>query len=183
MLVMIKDIIRTFFRSAPDGFVISILITILSTFVEEKSLKNYTKKLDSKEYRLKMYFITYLYMIIYRLVLCRPSTYKPLKNVFGGWGIEVFQYTGINYGSLIGNILLFLIYTIILLVAFKEKFKSQKEILGFCTLYSFLLSLFVELAQLILKKGTFQISDLVYNALGGLIGAGIYILIQKKRRK
>lgn len=51
------------------------------------------------------------------------------------------------------------------------------------TLIAFATSLFIETTQLVLKIGTFQISDLFYNTLGGLLGALIFVLIRKIRRR
>lgn len=38
----------------------------------------------------------------------------------------------------------------------------------------FLCSFFIEFSQLILRLGTFQLSDLFYNTLGGFLGGLIY---------
>ena len=49
-------------------------------------------------------------------------------------------------------------------------------------------SFMIEFAQLLFHLGTFQISDLTYNTLGGAVGGVIYcigykIISRKKRRK
>ena len=51
------------------------------------------------------------------------------------------------------------------------------------TLAAFATSLFIEATQLIFKIGTFQMSDLLYNTLGGLLGALIFVLLRKIRRR
>ena len=49
---------------------------------------------------------------------------------------------------------------------------------------AFLFSLSVELLQLFLRVGTFQLSDICYNTLGGIIGGVIYGAVWKiKSRK
>ena len=45
------------------------------------------------------------------------------------------------------------------------------------------ISLIVELAQLISKVGSFDVDDLILNTLGGIIGAGIYVLYRLAERK
>ncbi|MBS6614571.1 MAG: VanZ family protein [Anaerotruncus sp.] len=62
------------------------------------------------------------------------------------------------------------------------KMRSRACIL-ISTLAAFATSLFIETTQLIFKIGTFQISDLFYNTLGGLLGALIFVAIRKLRRK
>ena len=44
----------------------------------------------------------------------------------------------------------------------------------------------IEILQLLLRLGTFQLSDIFYNVLGGLAGALLYIIINRikiKRKK
>ncbi len=48
---------------------------------------------------------------------------------------------------------------------------------------TFNISLIVELAQLISKVGSFDVDDLILNTLGGIIGAGIYVLYRLAERK
>ncbi|HFD3535039.1 TPA: VanZ family protein, partial [Enterococcus faecium] len=45
--------------------------------------------------------------------------------------------------------------------------------------YVFLFSLSIEFTQLFFRLGTFQLSDLFYNTLGGLIGALLYWLFYR----
>ena len=52
--------------------------------------------------------------------------------------------------------------------------RPHKEICYRTIKISFLFSLSIEVCQIILRVGTFQISDLVTNTAGGLIGGIIY---------
>ena len=47
----------------------------------------------------------------------------------------------------------------------------------------FLFSLSIEFTQLFLRLGTFQLSDLAYNTLGGLVGGFIYWVCAKGKNK
>ena len=40
-------------------------------------------------------------------------------------------------------------------------------------------SVSIEMLQLLLRLGTFQISDIVYNTLGGMLGGVVYIVAKK----
>ena len=62
------------------------------------------------------------------------------------------------------------------------KMRSRACIL-ISTLAAFATSLFIEATQLIFKIGTFQMSDLLYNTLGGLLGALIFVLLRKISRR
>lgn len=180
MLYLVKDILKTLSLSIPYGLFIAAVITLCINKILGGSFKHFTNLLNKKNFRMLLYTIAYIFMLLYRTVFCRKSEYEPLADVWGGWGIQVFEYTGIDYGTLIGNIIMFIPLTLIILFTLKDIFSSWKDMLIKCGLFSFGLSLFIELLQLILKKGTFQVSDIVYNTIGGLIGVGIYILIQTK---
>ena len=39
----------------------------------------------------------------------------------------------------------------------------------------------LEVLQLVFFVGAFQVSDIVYNALGGFMGSWIYLAVEKKR--
>ncbi|MCM1285846.1 MAG: VanZ family protein [Acetobacter sp.] len=182
MKYMIMDLIKTLYSSLPLGLIIAVFITFSSILVKEKNIKSsaklfYRSLKQSREFRFQIYFFTYLYILLYRAVFGRESIYEPLSKVLGGWKMYIRGYTGLNYEDAFGNILVFIPYSFLILFAFGSKFKSKADMIIKSTLFTFLLSLFIEINQLIFSKGTFQISDLVLNTAAGLIGALIFILI------
>ncbi len=48
---------------------------------------------------------------------------------------------------------------------------------------TFILSLTIELLQLMLKVGSFDVDDLLLNTLGGMIGYGVFFAVNHIRRK
>lgn len=86
------------------------------------------------------------------------------------------------------NIVLMLPFTALLLWTVAEKiFCGRKITFGRCvwisTKTAFLFSLAIEFLQLFLRLGTFQLSDLFYNTLGGVLGGMIYWICWKIRGK
>lgn len=86
------------------------------------------------------------------------------------------------------NIALMLPFTALLLWTVAEKiFYGRKITFGRCvwisTKTAFLFSLAIEFLQLFLRLGTFQLSDLFYNTLGGALGGMIYWICWKIRGK
>ncbi len=77
--------------------------------------------------------------------------------------------------NIIGNVAAFLPYGFFLPILSK-KFQNCFKVF----LLSFLLSLAVELLQLIFKVGCFDVDDLLLNIIGGVIGYGIYRLSWRK---
>lgn len=78
-----------------------------------------------------------------------------------------------NLGSLYGMILNVLMF-IIPGVYFTKFFSVGKKIIIIIGL-----SFFIEICQLITKRGVFEICDLLDNLIGGLIGIGLYALMKK----
>jgi len=97
-------------------------------------------------------------------------------NVFGGWWIWDVDSNGQKTLSTasIENLILLMPFSIIYL---RSKIEEKKTLLWMTKnsiVASFALSLFIESVQLVFRIGNFQISDLVYNTLGGFIGGIIY---------
>ena len=114
---------------------------------------------------------------------------NPLSNVMGGWWIWSTQADGTVTltTECFENIVLMLPFTFLLMWTAKEKFLKEKgrqicftSILWYSTKATFLFSLTIEFLQLFLRLGTFQLSDLCYNTLGGAIGGVLYWMEGKK---
>ena len=58
--------------------------------------------------------------------------------------------------------------------------KTKKDVFLRIVVLAFVISLFIEVNQLLFQVGTFQISDLVYNTLSGLIGYILYRILYKE---
>ena len=181
MRIIIIDIIRTVARSLPQGFTLAVIISVVFEYIRHKTLNGYISSLENKKNRYFIYLLTYCYMVLYRTLLCRKAIYEPLSRIWQDWGIINQGKIKIEPSPFFGNTLMFTLLLILLMMNFADRFKSNNHIIIKCTGISFSLSLLIETMQLITCRGTFQISDLVYNTLGGFIGSVIYIkLIDKK---
>ncbi len=122
-------------------------------------------------------------MILFRTLLNRNMWMNPLSDVMAGWWIWSTQADGTVTltTECFENIALMLPFTFLLMWTAKEKFLKEKgrqicftSILWYSTQTAFLFSLTIEFLQLFLRLGTFQLSDLCYNTLGGAIGGVMY---------
>lgn len=122
-------------------------------------------------------------MILFRTLLNRNMWMNPLSDVMGGWWIWEKQSDGTVTltTECFENIALMLPFTFLLMWTAKEKLLKAKgrqicftSILWYSTKVAFLFSLTIEFLQLFLRLGTFQLSDLCYNTLGGAIGGVLY---------
>ena len=178
MLMMFKDILRTLIFTLVPGLIFAFLVmSALPTFKNsgfKNTIKGFFKSLKN-----------YFFIVIYRTLFQRDFSYDSLSDVFGGWKIFKTQYTGLDY-QVIGNIAMFFPFGLLWALTFERKEKSAKTLL-ITLLSSLCFSAFIEITQLIFSKGTFQFSDIVYNTLGGVLGAVIFIIInliiEKKRSK
>lgn len=87
-----------------------------------------------------------------------------------------------NNAFLIENILLFLPYGFFLSWS---RYWDMKAIwnVGRSLVVGFVTSFWIEIAQMLTKRGCFQVDDIWSNALGSLLGAAIFILIFKNKNE
>lgn len=123
-------------------------------------------------------------MVLFKTLINRDMWMNPLCDVWGVWGIYRYNtVTGqrILTSECIENFFLLMPYIILMFWNFEEKIFGKKVYIGKIILKSiqiaFLSSLTIELLQLFLRLGTFQISDLFFNTIGGLAGGIIYFLV------
>lgn len=137
-------------------------------------------RVKNKIFLLKSIFSLYLLININATVFSRLRLERldPLSNIWGGWWIESNKYF-FDF-SVVWNILMFL--PMCSFVFFYDRYIRKKERTYFqttviSTIISFFNSLIIEIMQIIFKTGTFQVSDLVYNTLGGFLGIFVLLII------
>lgn len=139
--------------------------------IKEKFLKDYS-------YKWKVLFFTYLYFMLKKSLLDRSKGMEnSLEFAFKRDWIFLVKDTWSKVQA-VENILFFIPFSFFLVLAFfSNKNIIKLDLLKKIIKFSFLLSLFIELIQLFSTLGTFQISDIVYNTLGGFIGYILVILV------
>lgn len=85
------------------------------------------------------------------------------------WKNEMWTTILVNF---LGNIIMFVP------IGFFASLLSDRPRWWKGTLWTFLLSLFIEVSQLFVCRGT-DVDDLILNTLGGLLGYGLFLLFQK----
>lgn len=115
-------------------------------------------------------------MILFRTLFNRNMWANPLSNVLGNW--MLYNEKGEMPTECIENLVLFIPFIILLLWTYQEKILGGQVSFGRTVWKSveitFLFSLTIEMLQLFLRLGTWQLSDLFYNTLGGAVGEGVY---------
>lgn len=123
-------------------------------------------------------FVTSL--ILFRTLLNRNLWMNPLSNVMGGWSLwETVNGERQLTTECIENVIMMVPFSTMVMWTFN----MRDKILWQSGKIAFLFSALIELLQVLLRLGTFQLSDIVYNTVGGIIGGVLYYIAIKIRKK
>lgn len=145
----------------------------------------YQKFKGSVSFR-KLFLLAFVIsMILFRTLLNRNLWMNPLFNVMGGWGIwETVNGEQKLTTECIENVIMMVPFSAIMMWTFGEKIgNGWKKILWYSGKMAFIFSISIEMLQLLLRLGTFQLSDIFYNTVGGLIGGVCYFGVMKARKR
>ena len=156
---------------------------------EENGLKvllsKWYKRIKSdRDFRKVLYFSFITVMILFRTLLNRNMWANPLSDVIGVWWFT--NAKGEFTTEAVENFILFVPFIFGLLWTFKDKLIGKGrfiKVMYVSLKYAFMFSLSIEMLQLFLRLGTFQLSDLFFNTMGGLIGGIIYYFGSKVQNK
>lgn len=194
MLDIINELIENVLTALYQPFVFALVLAVLfmftNMFVKEHGMGKAVKKWinefrEDVSFRLIFFLAFYTTMILFRTLLNRSMWANPVSDVIGVWGI--YNDKGELTTEVVENLILFVPFTVLLLCSYKEKLLKSKmklvSVLWQSIKITFLFSLAIEFLQLFLRLGTFQLSDLFFNTLGGLIGGIIYFIGYKVKNK
>jgi len=115
------------------------------------------------------YLVFLLWVVLFKL------SYDPIDVIraFQTRSLNLIPFIHSLRGEMISNILAFIPFGVMLGVTFKElTFKSKIALI-------FAFSLAVEIIQYALAIGVTDITDVIMNTLGGLVGIALYDLVMK----
>lgn len=179
-----------------QNIIITLLFTILALFaiayISENGLMHSIKKIwhkfktDDNSYRWKVLFFLYTFFLARITLLGREYFATPLSRVFDkGWLITKNEAGEWDFDA-INNILLLMPYTFSMFRAFPKLIIKSNAIKAIfkAFLISLCTTLFIENCQLIFSIGTFQLADMTYNTIGGILGGLIaYIFVKYIKNK
>lgn len=123
-------------------------------------------------------------MILFRTLLNRNLWMNPLSDVMGGWGIwEIVNGEQKLTTECIENVIMMVPFSAVVAWTFGERIgNGWKKILWQSGKITFVFSISIEMLQLLLRLGTFQLSDIFYNTVGGVLGGLLYCIAMKARK-
>lgn len=204
MIDLISKILTNVLTALYQPFWFSVLLSVLFMFfwlysyeeigsecVHQRGYKQSIKTWlhtfkTSSTFRRIFYLTFYTTMILFRTLLNRNLWLNPLSDVMGGWWI--YDSSGELTTECIENVMLMVPFTVLLMWAAKDKLLGSgtvklPTVLWQSVKITFLFSFTIEFLQLFLRLGTWQLSDVFYNVLGGLIGGLLYWIMWRVKHK
>lgn len=188
---MLQNIIANVLTALYQPFWFALLLSVLAmqVYKQNPDLKKAARDWlgwfkTEPAFRRLFLLIFYTVMILFRTLLNRSMWANPVSNVIGVWGF--FKPNGDFTTEAVENLILFLPFSFLLLWSFREKLLPKvtlRRALGVSAKYSFLFSLSIEMAQLFLRLGTWQLSDLAQNTLGGVMGGMLFWTVYRIKHK
>ena len=148
-------------------------------------LTGYQKFKESVFFR-KLFFLAFVTsLILFRTLLNRQLWMNPLSDVMGGWGIwKTVNGEQKLTTECIENVIMMVPFSAVVMWTFEEKLgNGWKKILRQSGKIAFIFSVSIEMLQLLLRLGTFQLSDIFYNTVGGVLGGLMYYAVMKVRKR
>ena len=151
----------------------------------KNAIVTWYKEFKKSIYFRKLFLLAFVSsMILFRTLLNRNLWMNPLSNVMGGWGIwKMVNGEEKLTTECIENVIMMIPFTSMVMWTFGENIgNSWKKILWQSWKIAFIFSVSIEMLQLLLRLGTFQLSDIFYNTVGGAVGGLMYYAAMKIRR-
>ena len=124
-------------------------------------------------------------LILFRTLLNRNLWMNPLSKVMGGWGIwETVNGEQKLTTECIENVIMMVPFSAVVVWTFQKRAgNGWKNIVWQSGRVAFIFSIVIEVLQLLLRLGTFQLSDIFYNTVGGVVGGVCYWGVMRVRKK
>lgn len=186
---MLRDVLTSLYQPFWFSVLLSVLFMMVYKTYEHAGLRAAVRQWvtwfrSDRAFR-KLFLLTfYTTMLLFRTLLNRNMWANPVSNVIGIWGF--YNQDGNFTGEAVENLFLFLPFIFLLFWCFRDKLLCSvrlRTVLWQSMKISFLISASIEFLQLFLRLGTWQLSDLFYNTLGGMLGGLLYWITYRGRHR
>lgn len=178
------DLGRFLFECLLPSGLIGLAVSAAYCLMLNKKKKAINRKALLKAFSL-FFLSTVVILILWLTIILRiGESFDSLSNIWGNWLVIRDRY-GFDF-SAIENIIMLMPLPFAINYfrkVFLKKSYSVKQSVIRNTMYAFCFSAFIECTQIIFGVGMFQVSDLVYNTLGGFLGAILYLIIKNHINK
>ena len=187
---LLGNILTNILTALYEPFGFSLLLSFLAMFFylyayepEEagkgwkSAIVTWYQKFKGSVFFRRLFFLAFVTsLILFRTLLNRQMWMNPLSDVMGGWGIwETVNGEQKLTTECIENVIMMVPFSAVVMWTFDV----EKGVVWKSTKLGLIFSVSIEMLQLLLRLGTFQVSDIVYNTLGGMLGGLCYIVGKK----
>ena len=146
----------------------------------KSAIVTWYKKFKESMFFRKLFVLVFVSsLVLFRTLLNRNLWMNPLSNVMGGWSIwETVNGERKLTTECIENVIMMVPFS----GMFMWTFNVKGKIVWQSGKIAFIFSVVIEMLQLLLRLGTFQLSDIFYNTVGGVIGGVCYWGVMKIRK-
>lgn len=199
VLEVLAKILRNILTALYEPFGFSLLLSFLAMFFYlyayepihagkgwKSAMVTWYQKFKESGFFRKLFFLAFVTSLVrFRTLLNRSQWMNPLADIMGGWGIwETVNGEQKLTTECIENVIMMVPFSAVVLWTFGEKIgNGGKKILWQSGKIAFVFSTSIEMLQLLLRLGTFQLSDIFYNTVGGVVGGLVYYGIVKARKR
>ena len=182
-----------------ESFGFSILLSFLAMFFYlyacvpadagkgwKSAIVTWYKEFKESVFFRKLFMLAFVTsLILFRTLLNRNLWMNPLSKVMGGWGIwETVNGEQKLTTECIENVIMMVPFSAVVMWTFQKKAgNGWKNIVWQSGRVAFIFSIVIEVLQLLFRLGTFQLSDIFYNTVGGVVGGVCYWGVMKVRKK
>lgn len=172
IIMRLSDLISLGQRSISLG-VVAILIFLPAFLLIYKKYLNRKYNLTPAKCIWLCTTVCYLVVVLSVTIMQRSGFWmnQKIMPLFYSYKDAWVDFSVISWRNIILNICMFVPLGILLPMGIRF-FRSFWKV----ALTGFLLTVFIEVSQLLLKRGMFELDDLMDNTLGAMIGYGIYVL-------
>lgn len=199
VLEVLAKILRNILTALYEPFGFSLLLSFLAMFFYlyayepihagkgwKSAMVTWYQKFKESGFFRKLFFLAFVTsLVLFRTLLNRSQWMNPLADIMGGWGIwETVNAEQKLTTECIENVIMMVPFSSVAMWTFEEKIgNSLKKILWQSGKITFCFSVSIEMLQLLLRLGTFQLSDIFYNTVGGVLGGLVYYVAMKVRKR
>ena len=198
-LEILSKILINILTAFYESFGFSILLSFLAMFFYlyacvpvdagkgwKGAIVTWYKEFKASVFFRKLFLLAFVTsLILFRTLLNRDLWMNPLSKVMGGWGIsETVNGEQKLTTECIENVIMMVPFSAVVMWTFQKKAgNSWKNIVWQSGMVAFIFSIVIEVLQLLLRLGTFQLSDIFYNTVGGVVGGVCYWGVMRVRKK
>ena len=196
---LLGKIITNILTALYEPFGFSVLLSFLAMFFYlyayepihagkgwKRAIVTWCQKFKESVFFRKLFFLAFVTsMILFRTLLNRNLWLNPLSDVMGGWGIwETVNGEQQLTTECIENVIMVVPFLAVVMWTFEEKVgHGWKKKLWQSSKIAFIFSVSIEMLQLLLRLGTFQLPNIFYNTVGGVLGGLMYCAVMKVRKR